>query len=181
VTEVRRRSLTGVLAQLGLAAEQAEPLAGEAMGVFLDHRNRIEPYADSLPVLQTLSARFDLVSVTNGNSDPELTPLKGLFRHRITAAAAGASKPHPAVFERALALTGCSPRQCLHVGDDPQLDVEAARNIGIASVWVNRHGRSWPEGLAPPLLTVTDLYQLADWLETRSIRTLTGSEDRDAV
>lgn len=179
VTEVRRRSLTGVLAQLGLAAERAEPLAVEAMGVFLDHRNRIEPYADSLPVLQALSARFDLVSVTNGNSDPELTPLKGLFRHRITAAAAGVSKPHPAVFERALALTGRSPRQCLHVGDDPHLDVEAARNLGIASVWVNRHGRSWPEGLAPPLLTVTDLYQLADWLEPLSIRTLNGSEDRD--
>lgn len=181
VTEVRRLSLIGVLTQLGLAAEGAQSLALEAMAVFLDHRNRIEPYVDSLPVLQALTVRFDLVSVTNGNSDPELTPLKGLFRHRVTAAAAGASKPNPAVFERALALTGCSPHQCLHVGDEPHLDVEAARNLGIASIWVNRHGRSWPEGLPPPLLTVTNLYQLADWLGSGSICTPMGSKHRDGV
>lgn len=165
VTEVRRLSLAGVLTQVGLAAERAEALAREGLRVFLDHRNRIEPYADSVPALRRLAGRFELVSITNGNSDPELTPLKGVFRHRVNAAEAGASKPDPAVFERALALGGCTPAQCLHVGDEPYLDVQAAHGLGIPAVWVNRLGRPWPEHLSPPTMTVADLHQLADWLE----------------
>jgi putative hydrolase of the HAD superfamily len=166
VTQVRRLSLAELLAQQGLPLERAQSLAEEALAVFLDHRNRIEPYADAGPALRRLALRCHLISITNGNSDPELTPLRGVFRHRVNAAQAGASKPDPAVFERALRLAGCTPAECLHVGDEPRLDVEAARNLGIASVWVNRHHRPWPEELAPPLLTVTDLHQLADWLES---------------
>jgi putative hydrolase of the HAD superfamily len=165
VTEVRRRSLALLLAEQGLGEEHAQALAAEALEVFLERRNRIEPYADSAPALWRLAARFHLVSITNGNSDPELTPLRGVFRHRVNAADTGASKPDPAVFERALTLAGCTPAQCLHVGDEPYLDVQAARRLGIAAVWVNRHGHVWPQGLSEPLFTVTDLHQLADWLE----------------
>ena len=181
VTRVRRLSLAELLVQQGLALERAENLADEALTVFLDHRNRIEPYADSAPALRRLAARFHLVSITNGNSDPELTPLRGLFRHRVNAAEAGASKPDPAVFERALALAGCRVGECLHVGDEPYLDVEAARGLGIASVWVNRHGRSWPDELAPPIHTVTDLHQLADWLDTVASQLAVGNGDPGGV
>lgn len=166
VTQVRRLSLAELLAQQGFPLERAQSLADQALAVFLDHRNRIEPYADAAPALRRLALRCDLISITNGNSDPELTPLRGVFRHRVNAAEAGASKPDPAVFERALGLAGCTAAECLHVGDEPWLDVQAARNLGIASVWVNRHHRPWPEELAPPLLTVTDLHQLADWLQS---------------
>jgi putative hydrolase of the HAD superfamily len=161
---VRRVSLAEALAGLGPRPEDALAIAESAMAVFLAHRNRVEPYTDSGPALRRLAARFRLVSVTNGNADPELTPLRGVFAHRVTAAEAGASKPHPAVFERALGLAGCTPGECLHVGDEPYLDIEAARAIGIEAVWVNRCGRPWPAELAPPLLAVTDLNQLADWL-----------------
>ena len=181
VTEVRRLSLAGVLIQVGLAAERAEALAREGLSVFLDHRNRIEPYADSVPALRRLAGRFELVSITNGNSDPELTPLKGIFRHRVNAAEAGASKPDPAVFERALALGGCTPAQSLHVGDEPYIDVQAARGLGISAVWVNRYGRPWPEDLAPPAMTVTDLHQLADWLEALPTWSATATGVTDGV
>ncbi|MGE5155694.1 MAG: HAD family hydrolase [Bdellovibrio bacteriovorus] len=181
VTELRRVSLGELLAQQGLAQERAQALAEEALAVFLDHRNRIEPYADAAPALRRLAARFHLVSITNGNADPELTPLRGVFRHRVNAAEAGASKPDPAVFERALSLARCAPAECLHVGDEPYLDVEAARRLGIATVWVNRQGRPWPGELAPPLRTVTNLHQLADWLESMPPRAAIGDGDRDGV
>jgi putative hydrolase of the HAD superfamily len=163
--QIRRLSLATLLMELGYAADLAEQLATEALAVFMDHRNRIEPFPDAGPVLRRLASDFHLVSITNGNADPELTPLSGLFHHHITAARAGAAKPDPAVFELALRLTGCDPSQCLHVGDEPYLDVEAARRLGIASVWVNRSGRAWPDDLEPPALTITDLHQLADWLD----------------
>jgi putative hydrolase of the HAD superfamily len=181
VTEVRRLSLARVLIQVGLPPERAQAMAQEGLAFFLEHRNRIEPYADSVPALRRLARRYELVSITNGNSDPELTPLRGVFRHRVNAAAAGASKPNPAVFERALALVGCTPRQCLHVGDEPHLDVEAARSLGIIPIWVNRHGRPWPGELQPPAMTFTDLRQLADWLEVGPIAPVHGTGAPDGV
>lgn len=164
---IRRLSIATLLTELEYPADQANQLAEGALALFMDHRNRIEPFADSGPVLRRLAADYRLVSITNGNADPELTPLNGVFHHHVTAVRAGAAKPDPAVFALALELAGCTPDQCLHLGDEPYLDVEAARRLGIEAVWVNRSGRVWPDDLAPPTLTVTDLHQLADWLDDR--------------
>jgi putative hydrolase of the HAD superfamily len=161
---VRRRSIASLLEDCGYPQAQAEQWGAEALAVFMDHRNRIEPYPDTAPVLRRLAADYRLVSVTNGNADPELTPLAGLFDHHITAARAGAAKPDPVVFDLALRLSGVTAAECLHVGDEPYLDVEAARACGIAAVWVNRLGRIWPADLEPPAVTITDLHQLVDWL-----------------
>ncbi|HYN77392.1 MAG TPA: HAD family hydrolase [Lamprocystis sp. (in: g-proteobacteria)] len=166
---VRRRSLAIILTELGYPPDRAEHWAEQALAVFMAQRNRIEPFADAEPVLRRLAADYRLVSITNGNADPELTPLAGVFDHHVTAARAGAAKPDPAVFGLALELAGCTAAQCLHLGDEPYLDVEAARHLGIEAVWVNRSGRSWPADLAPPTLTVTDLHQVADWLDGRAV------------
>jgi FMN hydrolase / 5-amino-6-(5-phospho-D-ribitylamino)uracil phosphatase len=166
--KVRRLSLAMLLQELDYPPELAEELARDALEVFMAHRNRLEPFEDVEPVLRRLASRFSLVSITNGNADPELTPLRGIFNHHVTAARAGAAKPDPTVFELALELAGCTTGECLHIGDEPYLDVEAARALGIEAVWVNRHGRPWPVELEPPVLEVTDFHQLADWLDSQS-------------
>jgi putative hydrolase of the HAD superfamily len=162
---VRRLSIAGILESLGHAAEEAEELAHRALEVFMGHRNRVDPYPDTLPALRRLAVGHRLISITNGNADPEQTPLRGLFEHRIHAAGIGASKPDPLVFEHALGLVGSTPAQALHVGDEPYLDVHAARCLGMGAAWVNRYARPWPEDLDPPMITVSDLNQLADWLD----------------
>ena len=157
---VRLRSLSGLLEEFGYPRRLAE--AG--VDVFMEHRNRVEPYADVIPALRLLGQRFHLVAVTNGNASVERTPLRGLFSHSITAAEAGAAKPDPALFMHALELTGCSPAETLHLGDDPWLDVEAARAFGLTAIWVDRHGRAWPDALAPPALAVSSLHEFTAWL-----------------
>lgn len=161
LTAVRLESLQDLLTAHGYDAG----LAAEAMALFLEHRNRVEPYADVIPALVELGAGRRLVAVTNGNSDVERTPLRGLFHHSLTAADVGAQKPDPALFVGALEWGGTPPTQALHLGDDPYLDVEAARRLGMQAVWVNRGGKVWPDGLEPPALEVTDLAGLARWLE----------------
>lgn len=161
VSQVRRRSLELLLTELGYPGD----LAGEAMALFMAHRNRVEPYADVVPALRALARRYRLISVTNGNADVGLTPLRGLFEHSICAADAGAAKPDPAIFEHVLGLTGCERTEALFVGDDPWLDVEAPRSFGLTAVWVNRGGRDWPPELEPPALTLGDLGGLQGWLE----------------
>ena len=161
VTAVRTRSLARLLQEFGYDPSLADA-AGEH---FLEHRNRVEPYPDVAPVLRDLGAGYRLVSVTNGNSDPMRTPLRGLFHLSLTAAGVGAAKPDPAIFHAALEWAGLSPAEALHLGDDPHLDVQAARNIGMAAVWVNRTGRSWPEDLEPPQAEVADMSGLKALLE----------------
>nr|WP_295885475.1 HAD-IA family hydrolase [uncultured Thiohalocapsa sp.] len=162
VTQVRRLSLRALLAEL----DYDMALADAAMDLFQRHRNRVEPYTDVAPVLSRLRRRHRLVAVTNGNAEVHATPLRDTFHRALTAAEAGAAKPDPALFRLAMDWAGVSPAETLHVGDDPVRDVEAARRLGIAAVWVNRDSQSWPEHLPPPQLAVDDLHGLARWLET---------------
>jgi putative hydrolase of the HAD superfamily len=166
LTQVRRHSLARLLVEFDYAAH----LADEAVDLFALHRNRVEPFDDVAPALRALVGRYRLVSLTNGTADPEATSLRGLFERHLSAAEAGAAKPHPAMFRRALEHACCAPEECLHVGDDPRLDVEAARACGLTAVWVNRDGRDWPDALPPPDLTITDLHQLVQWLDAGPAR-----------
>jgi FMN hydrolase / 5-amino-6-(5-phospho-D-ribitylamino)uracil phosphatase len=159
--QVRRRSLAALLASFDYAVTLAE----DAMAFFDEHRNRVEPFDDVAPALRILSRRYRLVSLTNGTANPEVTPLRGLFERSITAADAGAAKPDPAIFHHALEHAGCAPCECIHIGDDPRADIEGARALGLTAVWVNRYGRTWPNELSPPTLTVTDLHQVLSWLD----------------
>lgn len=166
LTEVRRRSLATLLAD----QDYAPSIADQGVELFLQHRNRTEPFADVLPALTPLAATYCLISLTNGNADPERTPLRGLFHHRLTPADAGAAKPAPRMFEMAMGLAGAVPAHAVHVGDDPRLDVDAARRLGMATVWVNRDRRQWPADLPPPDLEVADLHRLVRWLDAQDSR-----------
>lgn len=160
LTEVRRRSLVGLLA----AFDYDPALADEGVAVFLEHRNRVAPYGDVLPNLLALRERYCLVSVTNGNADVAETPLRGVFHRSLTATGVGAARPDPRLLLAALDQTNTEPAAALHVGDDPYLDVEVARGVGMAAAWVNRRDLPWPAELPAPAVEVRDLSQLLGWL-----------------
>lgn len=160
LTRLRQEALRALLDEHGHDAALAEP----ATAVFRAARNRVEPYAEVPSVLLQLRARYTLVSVTNGNAQVEHTPLRGLFHLSLTAAGVGAAKPDPALFEAALAFAGAARPAALHIGDDPYLDVAAARAAGFSTVWVNRGQAQWPAGLARPDAEISDLNGLLDLL-----------------
>ena len=166
LTLVRLRTLEEVMSRHGYSAMLAE----EATAVFRAARNRVEPYADVVPVLERLRERYRLVSVTNGNAQVEETPLKGLFHLSLTAAQVGAAKPDPAIFRAAAEWGGVEPREMLHVGDDPERDVLAARRAGMEQVWVQREGGvPWPYlEHRPPALVMEELSPLARALGARA-------------
>lgn len=161
LTALRLVSLRQLLAQFGYS----EALAETGMALFLAHRNRVAPYADASPMLRALGEKYRLVSLTNGNADVEQTPLRGHFHRSFKAGEVGAAKPDPALFRAALEWAGVEPGAALHVGDEPSLDVDAARRLGMYTVWVNRSGFAWPLGLQPPETEVPDLYTFYNWLE----------------
>lgn len=168
VTAVRRQSLTALLSEL----DYPTALVDDAMAVFAQHRNHITPYSDAAPSLRQLRQHHQLVSLTNGNADPEQTPLRGLFHHSLTAADAGSAKPHPRLFEMAMTLTNSRPEQTLHIGDEPWLDIDAARQQGLTAIWINRNAQPWPDELPPPLAEFSDLSAVPGWLSNQQKKPL---------
>jgi FMN hydrolase / 5-amino-6-(5-phospho-D-ribitylamino)uracil phosphatase len=143
-----------------------EPVAHGAFAEFLAARNEVELFPDVLPALARLKSRFLLGSLSNGNADLALIGLDRVFAVSLNARQIGAAKPERRCFEELASALGCAPPDILYVGDEPLLDVAAARNAGLGTVWMNRGGtRAWPAGLAPADLAVCDCAELATRLE----------------
>ncbi len=141
-----------------------EEVAERAFQVFFAARNQLQPYADVQPALERLRARYTLASLSNGNADLLLIGLAPLFSVSLNARQIGAAKPHPECFRQLARDLRLEPQSILYVGDDPLLDVEAARASGLRTAWMNRGREPWPSRLEPADLDVADCAQLAELL-----------------
>jgi FMN hydrolase / 5-amino-6-(5-phospho-D-ribitylamino)uracil phosphatase len=136
-----------------------------AFEVFLAARCEVEVFADVAPGLARLKRHYVLASLSNGNAELNRIGLDHLFALSLNARQVGAAKPDRRCFERLARDLGLAPAQLLYVGDDPHLDVEAARAAGLKTAWMNRRAHVWPDALAPAELTITDCAELAEALQ----------------
>lgn len=65
----------------------------------------------------------------------------------VTSEDAGIEKPEPGFFEYCLTKTRCLPEECLFGGDNPRLDVEAARGCGMRAVLCGEGNLDWRDCL----------------------------------
>lgn len=104
---------------------------------------RFRAYDDAAPALRAVRAG-GVRTICVSNWDISLTGvlaecgLAELLDGVVTSAEAGARKPDPAIFARALELAGCAPSEALHVGDTPAEDVAGARAAGIQALLIDR-------------------------------------------
>ena len=89
-------------------------------------------------VFAALAARYCLGLLSN--TDPlhvgHMEAHFGFMRHfpfRVYSCTAGASKPHPAIYERAMVASGVPPELILYVDDVPEY-VEAGRRAGMQAL-----------------------------------------------
>jgi putative hydrolase of the HAD superfamily len=142
-----------------------EEVAQRAFEVFFTARNDVELFTDVRPALERLRIRFPLATLSNGNADLARIGLSELFVLSLNARQIGVGKPHPRCFERLATELQLEPSEILYVGDDPMLDVAAARAAGLPTAWVNRFALQWPSEIVPADLVITDFESLADALE----------------
>lgn len=92
------------------------------------------------------------------------------FDAYVTSHDTGFGKPHPAMFERALAAVAARPSQAAIIGDRPELDLAGARAVGMRSVWLRPPDFVGDPDPAPDAV-------VNGWSEVRPIieRWLTGS------
>jgi FMN hydrolase / 5-amino-6-(5-phospho-D-ribitylamino)uracil phosphatase len=143
-----------------------ESIAHDAFEVFLAARNEVEVFPDVALGLARLRRRYALASLSNGNADLGRIGLQQMFAVSLNARQIGAAKPARRCFERLGHELALGAAAIAYVGDDPQLDVAAARAAGLVTVWMNRRARVWPAGLAAADLVVSDCAELAAALGT---------------
>ncbi len=160
-TATRKLSLAIAFEPHGRGEEWVE----RAFEVFYAARNEVELYPDALDALRTLSARWPLASVSNGNADLHRIGLGEYFAATVTARTIGVAKPDPAIFRRAATYLDVPPQHIVHVGDDPELDVMGAKAAGMRAIWLNRHAMPWPLEAVTPDLTITTLAELEPALD----------------
>ncbi len=147
-----REFLSRLLARTG---RRADPETLRA--TLADHFGRPENFvvhADAPPALEELLARGVRLGIVSNWSEQLPALLQALdlwrpFEVVAVSAAVGRTKPDPALFRWALDRLGARPEQALHVGDQPVLDVAAARRAGLAALLIDREA---PAGAPPDTL-----------------------------
>jgi FMN hydrolase / 5-amino-6-(5-phospho-D-ribitylamino)uracil phosphatase len=157
LSAVRRESIRLALYRAG----ENPLLAEQAFDIFFAERQRVTLFDDARPSLEFLSARFPLVSLSNGNADVQRVGLGSYFRASISAREFGIGKPDPRIFHAAAGALQVQPGDVLHVGDDATLDALGALNAGMQSAWVNRSDHLWPHETQPHL-TLANLTELCE-------------------
>lgn len=149
--------LTEIFLECDIKSSEAKQLAEEAFSVFIKWRNKVNFFDGALDTLKHLASRYELAALTNGNADISRMGLDTYFSFAINAADVGASKPAPDMFMAALAKSGASANQTIHVGDNRIDDIEGANKAGFYTIWVNLENR---EKDSVATSTVYDLYSI---------------------
>ena len=149
LTDFRRQLITKAMIKSGFPKSDSIRLASLAMGVFLNARNQVEFYEGALSTIITLAAKYQLGALTNGNADINKLGLADHFQFTFSAEQIGAPKPAPDLFLKALSHTGCRPEEVVYVGDDPAKDVDAAKAVGLKTVWLKHKHKDFTPQSAP--------------------------------
>ena len=157
LSAIRREAIRLTLTKAG----EDPNLADAAFEEFFAERNRVTLFDDALESLAFLSSRFPLVALSNGNADIERIGIGHYFMASISAHQFGVGKPDPRIFHAAAGAAEVQPREVLHVGDDAALDVLAALNCDMQTVWINRADHLWPHAVEPHE-TVSSLTELCE-------------------
>lgn len=129
----------------GYREAEATLLAERAFEVFMQARHQVELFEHAQAMLEQLRRDGYIIgALSNGNADVSQTLIGHLFDFQFNADAVGHAKPHPQMFTQALHHTGLRPEQVVHIGDHPVNDIQAAREVGMWTLWVNLPGQHWP-------------------------------------
>lgn len=120
--------------------------------------------APTLAALQSAGYRLGLVSNAGDNRDVfqlvEKFDIERYFDFVLTSAACSYRKPHPRIFELALAHWGYMPDQAAMVGDRLDADVSGSKMLGMFAIWIKRRARNQIPGFTLPDAVVENLEEI---------------------
>jgi 2-haloacid dehalogenase len=129
-----------------------------------------QPFPDTIPALRRVKdAGYELGIISNtdhaimDHTLLQLAPLE--FDHMVLAEDVRAYKPDRLPFTRTLDEAHAAPEEVLHVAFGFKYDIAPARELGMGTVWINRHREPLPDPEEAPDHQWHDLWGLAEFLE----------------
>jgi len=134
---------------------------------------------DTLPTLKKLEEDgYRLGLISNAGDDQDVQQLarrfdiSQYFDFILTSAACSYRKPHPKIFELALANWHFLPSEAVMVGDNLDADVRGAKNAGLYAIWLSR--RAGPRNSDPlpvqPDASLSSLHELPAFLDRLQVQ-----------
>lgn len=137
-------------------SERLSVPAGDLNAAFLNAMAEIcVPLPGAVSLLNALKNKVKIGIITNGFTALqqirlERTGLRDYFDLLVISEQVGVAKPDRKIFDYTFEQMGQPPRdRVLMVGDTAESDILGGMNAGIATCWLNAHGRSLPEGIMP--------------------------------
>jgi putative hydrolase of the HAD superfamily len=132
-----------MIALKGAGVEADRELASEILKLMMQSRWEFQLYEDAIPVLKQLKEKgIKLGLISNVAKDvDDLFTRMGLLQYldfTITSFEVGHDKPDPEIFLAALQKVGLQPEEAIYVGDQYELDIVGARNVGMKAVLIDR-------------------------------------------
>jgi putative hydrolase of the HAD superfamily len=136
-----------LIAELGITEIAWEELFTDFDARIVDH---YVPFPDLHEVLAELSRDHALGIITNGRGEFQQRTIDALdiahcFKVILISEIEGVRKPEAEIFHRALKRLSCDPAEAVHVGDNPEADVRAARGAGLKAIWKRNAAFAEPE------------------------------------
>ena len=164
-TDIFVRYVTRVIEGMGGTGPHLEACASEIYDEWAACQHFFL-YDDVAPALRELAARgFVLGLISNSHrcltSFQEHFELTGLISAAISSSEHGFMKPHPSIFEAALAQANVTAAESVMVGDSVLHDIEGARRAGMRGVLVHRSPTPAPaSGDVPVIASLAELLPL---------------------
>ena len=119
------------------------------------HDEAVAVVARNRPVLERLAStlRLGVIAAAPGNLHACLAELGilSVFSAVIDAAELGFERPDVRLFATALAVLDVDADAAWMVGDDPDVDVRVAADVGLKTCWIAPPDRDAPSGVIPTL------------------------------
>lgn len=144
----------------------APALDDEVVNSFVSAFGKLPLHPDVAPGLRSVVAHgVPVVTLSNGSAPVaesllEQAGIRDLVGQVLSVEAAGVWKPARAAYTVALDATGVPAHEAAMVAVHPW-DLHGAAAAGLRTIWVNRHGQTYPEFFTAPDLTVSSFEQLA--------------------
>lgn len=123
--------------------EASEQLILGLLGKMQQFDMKLVPFDDVVPALTDLKAQGLILGLIS-NVDRDITPLlnelglASLLQVVVTSQNAGFNKPQPGIFQEALRRAGVRASEAIYVGDQYQIDVVGANQVGMKGVLLDR-------------------------------------------
>lgn len=119
-----------------------------------------------------VNAGIRIGMVTNGPSGHQRKKMRALGvqkwipeEYTVISGECGAAKPDPAIFLYTQRRLGCSPEECILVGDNYTNDIAGAKRAGWRAVWINKRGQDISGERYQPDYTVGNEAELSDCIK----------------